>query len=189
MYVLYMSRTCSRRLPLISLMLILASFGCGGPSASQSGQDPAASGAGTVPELTEETIRDRINGARVRGITEENGSGEPISWTFYESEPKELTVVDKQVNGARATVVLDIKTGSGPNSRNPRLVFGQFRTEWELETGWVLRRWEIVRTENISMKYRNLAKPPDNQNSNQNSNQNQNADQNQGSNQNRPPNR
>lgn len=113
-----------------------------------------------MPELTDEIIRERINEAGVWDVPEENAVGDPISWRFDEDEPKEIAVVEKQVDGARATIVLDIKTRSAPNRRNPRSLAGQLRTEWELKTGWALRRWEIVRTENISMKYKNLPKPP-----------------------------
>jgi hypothetical protein len=48
--------------------------------------------------------------------------------------------------------------------RNPRSLAGQIRTEWELKTGWALRKWEIVETENISMKYKNLLPPAQNSN-------------------------
>ncbi|MFN2500486.1 MAG: hypothetical protein ABR530_00555, partial [Pyrinomonadaceae bacterium] len=91
--------------------------------------------------------------------------GEPISWGFDEDEPKEITVVEQQINGNQATIILDIKTRSNPRARVLRELVGQIRTEWRLETGWVLRRWEIVNTENISMKYKDLPKPvPENSN-------------------------
>ena len=131
--------------------------GCGPPS-SPSGQDGSATGSTEQPELTDDVIRERINDAFVRDIPEENSAGDPIAWRFHESEPREIQVIDKQMNGSRATVVLDIKTSSAPGTRNPRHLAGQIRTEWKLATGWVLRRWEIVRTENISMKYKNLPK-------------------------------
>jgi hypothetical protein len=143
-----------------SALLIAGSFGCGPPSQSDGSQGQTASGSGDLPEITDETILERLNQAQVRDVPEENGSGEPISWRFFREEPKEVTVVEKQMNGARATIVLDIKTRSTPRARDPRELAGQIRTEWELRTGWVLRRWEIVRTENISMKYKNLPKPP-----------------------------
>ncbi len=146
----------------LGLALLLAcSFGCA-PSSSQGDgkQSPSASGSNDLPELTEEMIHERINDAGVREVPEENGTAEPISWSFNEEEPKEIAVVEKQMEGERATIVLDIKTRSASYVRNPRYLAGQIRTEWELKTGWVLRKWEIVRTENISMKYRNLPKPP-----------------------------
>jgi hypothetical protein len=148
--------------------LLVGLFGCA-PSSSPEGESKQSSSvspsSNEIPDLTDEIIRERINQTRVRQIPEENGTSEPISWGFYEEEPKEITVVEKQSEGDRATIVLDIKTGSTPNSRNPKSLAGQIRTEWKLETGWVLRRWEIVKTENISMKFRNLPKPPE-QNSN-----------------------
>jgi hypothetical protein len=142
-------------------MLTAFSSGCAPPaSRSDGGQSPSDSGPGNLPELTEELIRERINYAFVREVPEENGAAEPISWSFDEEEPKEIAVVEKRVEGARATIVLDITTRSAPNVRNPRQLTGQIRTEWVLRTGWALRKWEVVNTENISMKYKNLPKPP-----------------------------
>lgn len=123
-------------------------------------QNSSDSASGDLPELTEEIIRERINDAFVRDVPEENGAAEPINWSFDENEPKEIAVVEKRMDGARATLLLDIKTRSAPNMRNPRALEGRIRTEWALKTGWALRKWEIVDTENVSMKYKNLPKPP-----------------------------
>jgi hypothetical protein len=162
----------------LALMLTIT-FGCGGPPpAANSASGPS----GEIPELTDEIIHERINDAWVREVppaeTATNGANaanatnaangnsltnlplEPISWGFSRDEPKEIVVVDKQMNGTKATIVLDIKTGSSPRSRNNLQLAGQIRTEWELRTGWVLRKWEIVDTENISMKYRRFPKSP-----------------------------
>ena len=142
----------------LGLILLLAcSFGCA-PASSPS--DSSSSASSESPELTEETIREQINHTRVRKVTEENGNAEPINWTFDDEEPKEITVIDEKIEGDRATIILDIKTGSAKGAREQRYLDGQIRTDWELQTGWVLRKWEIVKTENISMKYKNLAKPP-----------------------------
>lgn len=149
----------------LGLALLLAcAFGCA-PSSSQQGDGGKQSGSASsasndLPEITEDLIRERINDARVRQVPEENGASEPISWSFDEEETKEIHVVEKQSEGERATVLLDIKTGSAANARERRYLAGQIRTYWELQTGWALRRWEIVKTENVSMKYRNLPKPP-----------------------------
>jgi hypothetical protein len=145
----------------LGLALLLAgSSGCAPSKTSDSA-------SGDIPELTEEVIRERINDAAVWEVPEENKAAEPISWRFDEDEPKEITVVEKKMDGTRATIVLDIKTGTAPNRRNPRSLAGQIRTEWELKTGWALRRWAITETENISMKYKDLPKPsPPAQNSN-----------------------
>lgn len=140
-------------------LLLVGSFGCA-PASSTGDDKQSGSVSNDLPELTEETISERINDAYVRQVPPENGAGEPIGWRFGGNEPKEFTVVEKQVNGERATIVLDIKTNSAPGSRSPRHLAGQIRTKWELQTGWMLRRWELVETENVSMKYRNLPKPP-----------------------------
>ena len=151
------------------LFVAAALLACGGPPSSS---DRSASGE--MPEITDELIYDRINDAWVRDVPPEDpapgdsGPHEPIFWNFDHDEPKEIAVVDKQQNGTHATIVLDIKTSSAPRARGAkRQLSGQIKTEWELRTGWALRRWEIVHTENISMKYKDLPKPPsDNSNTN-----------------------
>lgn len=158
-------RRIRRLLPVfLGVALLLAvSFGCGPPSSRGDGGQSSSSDG--TPELTDDTIRERINDTGIWDVPEENGAGGPIPWNFDENEPKEIAVVDKHVDGSRATIVLDIKTRSAPRSRTQLYLAGQIRTEWKLETGWVLRRWQIVRTENISMKYKSLSPPPG-QNSN-----------------------
>ena len=146
-------------------VLIVSGVSCGGPSSPASGDDPTSVDAKGTPELTKEVIDERINDARVYDVKPESGTGDPIPWSFDEDEPKEIVVVDKKVDGSRATIILDIKTQSSPRARMQRHLTGQIRTDWELRTGWVLRRWEIVDTENISMKYRDLPRS-DPQNSN-----------------------
>ena len=148
--------------------LLICSFGCGSSQLDR-GQSEADSSSNVLPEITQDLINERINDAWIREVPEETGIAQPISWNFDRDEPKEITVVDKQVNGTRATIVLDIKTGSSPRARAKRQLAGQIRTEWELRTGWLLRRWEIVETENISMKYKDLPKTSD-ENSNRQSN-------------------
>jgi hypothetical protein len=142
-----------------SALLLTGSLGCGPPS-NDGKQGSSESQSDNVPELTDEVIRERIHETWVREVPSENVNSAPISWGFSRDEPKEIAVVEKNVEGTRATIVLDVKTGSSPRARNQRYLAGQIRTEWELRTGWVLRRWEIVDTENISMKYRDLPKPP-----------------------------
>jgi len=146
----------------LGLALLLAcSFGCAPSSSPGDGKQSGSSSAPNyLPEITDETLRQEINDAYVREVPEENGVSEPINWGFDEEEPKEFTVVEKQMEGERATIIIDIKTKSAPGARSPRHLAGQIRTKWELQTGWVLRKWEIVETENISMKYKNLPKPP-----------------------------
>ena len=134
---------------------LVFSIGCA-PSAPQGDSPPASTDS---LELTDEMIHDRITDAWVRDVPSEDGTGEPITWSFRRNEPKEIMIVDKQVEAKRATVVLDIKTQT-PRSRPQRQLAGQIRTEWELKCGWALRKWEVVDSENISMKYKNLPNPP-----------------------------
>lgn len=137
----------------VSMLLL---YGCGGPASSENGLGQSAEG---LPELTDEIIRERLNGVRFGPIPEETGQSEPISWRFFEDEPKEITIVEKNIQGTSATVTLDIKTRSTLRSREPRQLAGQVRLEWELRSGMVLRRWEVVGTENLSVRYKNLPKP------------------------------
>jgi hypothetical protein len=145
---------------ILVLFASVSLIACGGPPTTSEGAP-----SGELPEITDELIYERINDAWIRDVPPEEANKEPIFWNFDHDEPKEITVVDKQQNGTRATIVLDIKTGSSPRARVNRQLAGQIRTEWELRTGWALRRWEIVDTENISMKYKDIPKSlPDNSN-------------------------
>ena len=153
----------SLRTPILVTLFLLAglNFGCAPPPPQG---DESGRGSDTIPELTKELIDERINDARVYEILPESGRGEPISWGFDWDEPKEITVVDKQIQGTRAFVILDIKTRSSERAHVLRQLAGQIRTEWELKTGWVIRRWELVETENISMKYKDVLKADQNSN-------------------------
>jgi hypothetical protein len=146
----------------VLLLPLVISAGCAPSSSPGDGkQNSSASESGDLlPEITDELIREQINDTRVRGVPEENGAAEPINWNFSQQDPEEIAVVEKRIEGARATIVLEIKTQSAPKAREQRSLAGQIRTEWLLKTGWALRRWELVKTENISMKYKNLPKPP-----------------------------
>ncbi len=135
--------------------LVLLSLACGGPGPGDANPDGSTEG---MPQLTDEVIRERLIGVRFGPIPEESGASEPISWRFFPDEPKEITILEKNMQGNAATVLLDIKTASGPRTREPRQLAGQIRVEWRLESGMVLRRWEVERIENISVKYKSLPK-------------------------------
>jgi len=143
------SRPCSKPILLAILAAVCLLVGCAPPPSD-----------GETPDLTKSVIDERINDARVFDVPPENGQGEPISWRFDEREPKEITVIDEQVEGKHATIILDIKTrGSLGRAKNDRELAGQIKTEWELKSNLVLRRWEIVWVDNISMKYKDVPKP------------------------------
>ena len=151
---------------LLFLLLVTAQLlVCSCAPSSPDGEAPP-NASGEIPELTDDIIRERINMTWIGKVPAANGTDEPISWNFDQDEPKEIVVVEKQMNGDRATIVLDIKTTTRPRSREPKYLAGQIRTEWELRSGWVLRQWEIADTENISMTYTKLPKPPPADNSN-----------------------
>lgn len=140
------------RLSMVAALLLVAFLiGCTPP--------PPDADAEHTPQLTKEIIDERINDARVFEVPPENGNGEPISWSFDFDEPKEVTVVEQDIQATRATIILDIKTQSAPRARNLRTLAGRLRTDWALKSGLVTRRWEIVSTDNISMTYKDLPKP------------------------------
>lgn len=149
-----------RRTALISgffIAIALFSLAC----APQIGRNRAGSPSDERPQLTEETIREGLSFARVYDIPEETASRGPISWGFNNDEPKGITVIERADDGNTSTIVLDIKTRSAQRAREPLSLEGQVKTYWELESGLVLRKWRITRTENVSMKYKVLPKPAD----------------------------
>lgn len=150
------------RLVLLFLLLavLLGSVACGPPSGDWSGTS-----RDEIPELTEDDINDRINETRVYDVKPADGQGDSISWGFDEDEPKTITVVERSVEGKNATVILDITTRSAPRARDPRELTGRLKTYWQYETGFAARRWEIQHSENMTMTYKKLPKPAD-QNSN-----------------------
>jgi hypothetical protein len=102
-----------------------------------------------------ETIREDINGKRVE-VPAEGGALEPSSWRFYPSEPKEVEILEKQLAGDRATFVVDLRTRTSPRAEQQGItkkLAGRLRLHYELQSGLVLRKWEIVRIENISFAY------------------------------------
>ena len=108
-----------------------------------------------LPEITLETIREDINGKQVE-VPAEDGASEPSSWRFFPNEPKEIEIVEKQLAGDKATFVIDLRTRTSPRAEQQGItkkLAGRLRLHYELQTGFVLRKWEIVRIENISFVY------------------------------------
>ena len=107
------------------------------------------------PEITLESIREDLNGQRV-GVPAEGDASEPSSWRFFPAEPKEIEIIEKQLAGDKATFVIDLRTRTSPRSEQQgytKKLAGRLRLHYELHTGFVLRKWEIVRIENISFAY------------------------------------
>ncbi len=107
------------------------------------------------PEITVEKIREDINGQRV-SVPAEDGASEPSSWRFYPNEPKEIEIVERQLAGDKATLVIDMRTRTSPRAEQQGItkkLAGRLRLHYELQSGFVLRKWEIVQVENISFAY------------------------------------
>lgn len=130
------------------LLLLLLSTLAGGCEGGQPPEDQR-------PEITLETIREDINGKRV-SVPAEGGASELSSWRFAHSEPKEIEVLEKQLAGDQATFVIDLRTRTSPRSEQQgytKKLAGRLRLHYELQSGFALRKWEIVRIENISFVY------------------------------------
>ncbi|MFN2453451.1 MAG: hypothetical protein ABR577_04455 [Pyrinomonadaceae bacterium] len=107
------------------------------------------------PEITLENIRKHLNGKQVR-VPSENGSAETSGWRFFPNEPKEIEIVEKQMAGDQATFVIDLRTRTSPNAEQKGItkrLAGRLRLHYELQSYFVVRKWEITRIENISFAY------------------------------------
>ena len=135
-----------RAFSLLLLLFLLALAG-----ACEGGQPPED----LRPEITLETIREDINGQRVE-VPAEGGASEPSNWRFFPNEPKEIEILEKQLSGNQATFVIELRTRTSPRTEQQGItkkLAGRLRLHYELQTGFVLRKWEIVRIENISFAY------------------------------------
>ncbi len=137
----------SRRAFSLLLLLLLSALA----GACEGGQPPED----RRPEITLEMIPEDINGKRVE-VPAEGGASEPSSWRFEPSEPKEIEILEKQLAGDQATFVIDLRTRTSPRAEQQGItkkLAGRLRLHYELQSGLVMRKWEIVRVENISFAY------------------------------------
>lgn len=107
------------------------------------------------PEITLENIREDINGKQVR-VPSEDDASETSGWRFYPNEPKEIEILEQQFAGKQATFVIDMRTRTSPRSEQQGItkrLAGRLRLHYKLESYFVVRKWEIVRIENISFAY------------------------------------
>ena len=130
-------------------LLLVGLLACAGACTSGGSSPPADD---KRPEITAEKIREDINGERVK-VPPAEGITESRSWGFERNEPKEIEIVEKQLDGDSATIVIDIRTGSAPRAEKPKKLSGRLRLHYRLEKGLVLRQWEIVEIDNLSFAY------------------------------------
>jgi hypothetical protein len=152
---MFMSERLPYAHPLIFFIMLTLACACATSPSGVAAPDAANAKSDARPDITPEKIRHHIVGKSVGGVPEENNAAEPVNWLFLDEEPKEFNVVEKQMDGERATIVIDMQTRSTPDARNQRRLAGRLRLHYELQAGWLTRTWEIVEIENISMKYKN----------------------------------
>ncbi len=107
------------------------------------------------PEITVETILEDLNRQRV-DVPAEGGASETASWRFYASEPKEIEILEKQLAGDKAILVINLRTRTSPRAEQEgikKALAGKLRLHYELQSYFVVRKWEIVGMENISFAY------------------------------------
>ena len=102
-----------------------------------------------------ENIREDINGHRV-SLPAVADASEPSTCRFFLNEPKEIEILEKQLAGDKATFVINLQTRTSPRAEQQGItkkLAGRLRLHYELKSYFVVRKWEIVRIENISFKY------------------------------------
>ena len=137
----------SRRAFSLLLLLFLSALAgaCGG---SQPDEDKR-------PEITLEKIGEDLNGERV-SVPAEDGTSAPSSWRFFLNEPKEIEILEKQQAGDQATIVINLRTRTSPRAEQQGItkkLAGRLRLNYELHSYVAVRRWEIVRIENLTFAY------------------------------------
>ena len=107
------------------------------------------------PEVTVETILEDINGQRIN-VPAEDGASQPASWRFFLNEPKEIEILEKQLAGDKAILVIHVRTRTSPRAEQQgikKALAGKLRLHYELQSYFVVRKWQIVGMENISFAY------------------------------------
>ena len=137
--------------------LLFAAFAAA--SACAAGPEAPAPSRDARPALGDEKIRESIFDAWVEEVPEEKGAAKSITWHFRPDEPTEVAIVEQQMDGDKATVVVDVTARSAPRARSPKVLSGRLRLHYELQTELFLRKWRIVDVDNLSMKYREEPKP------------------------------
>jgi hypothetical protein len=127
-------------------------------SACDTGREEPSPPTDERPALSDEKIRETLFDAWVEEVPDETGVGRPITWYFQEDEPTEIVVVDRQMDGDKATILVDVATRTAPRSRSPKVLSGRIRLYYELQPVLFLRKWRVVNVDNVSMTYRDEPK-------------------------------
>jgi hypothetical protein len=88
--------------------------------------------------------------------SEQDGASEPSSWRFLLNEPKEIEILEKQLASDKATLLINLRTRTSPRAEQKGItkrLAGNLRLHYELKSYFLVRKWEIVRIENISFNY------------------------------------
>ena len=136
----------SRREFSFLLLLLLSAFG-----ACKPGPPPED----RRPDITVETILEDLNGQRVH-VPAEDGAAEASTWRFFLNEPKEVEILDKQISGDKAILIIELRTSTSPRAEQQGIkkkLAGKLRLHYALQSYFVVRNWEIVGMENISFAY------------------------------------
>ena len=79
-----LSRRVASPPPIVLVLFLLAlALGC----RTASSPDDSDQASSNRPEITDETVSERLIGSRVWDVPEENGAQEPITWNFDYDEP------------------------------------------------------------------------------------------------------
>lgn len=142
------------RLRAILTLGLLAAVACAPACGGGGGGRAPATSTSTdqLPEITLQTIYQDINGKFVRAPSAD-GKLQPMPWVFDHNEPKEIKILDQKIEGDRGEFLVDMQTRSAPRAKNQFSLSGQLRLHYELESGLVLRQWQIRQVENVSFKY------------------------------------
>jgi hypothetical protein len=137
---------------LIAALALACVAACGGGGKQSSATDD-------LPPLTPANIGKDITGKWV-STPSADGKSEPIDWIFDWSEKRQIDILEQKIEGENATFLINMTTHTSPRSRKPRSLTGQLRVHYRLQSGLVLRQWEIVEVENVSFKYTYETPPP-----------------------------
>ena len=132
-------------------LLLGALAACGeSPTATADSANVRAAdqGAGQKEIPVEKIVRDVVG--RVVPITEVRGDGAPTDWTFEADEFKQVEIVEAQVTGNSASIVILMTTRNNPGPNEDAVqVSGKLQLRYE-RTG---SRWDLKAIENLNFRY------------------------------------